>query len=182
MELYNPWISGPLRVSRVETDGEREKKRKRGTEGERKKDRKMLQGVRCSLLVTKKQSKERKIREEDCTLSLYHSFRNHYIFNSKTIPDPPILAFLEKARAFPQKSKGFSLRGTPKILGKERQNAQKSKENRKTKKARKSKKQGLEGQGLNHVTVIAGNSWEALRRTISCNSILQQGNCNCNPN
>ena len=28
-------------------------------------------------------------------------------------PDPPTLAFLEKARAFPQKRKGFSLRGKP---------------------------------------------------------------------
>ena len=60
------------------------------------------------------------------------------------------LLFLEKARVFPQKSKGFSLRGTPKILGKERKNAQKSKENRKKEEKSKEieeKKQGLEGQG-----------------------------------
>ena len=66
-------------------------------------------------------------------------------------PDPPILAFLEKARFFfSRKSKGFSLRGTPKILGKETKNAQKSKENRKTHKKSKEieKKQGKkEGQG-----------------------------------
>ena len=69
-------------------------------------------------------------------------------------PDPPTLAFLEKARVFPQKSKGVSLRGTPKILGKERKNARKSKGNRKTKKARKSKKkQGLEGQGFHSQTI-----------------------------
>ena len=60
-------------------------------------------------------------------------------------PDPPILAFFGKARVFPQKRKGFSLRGTPKILGKERKNAQKGKENRKTKKARKSKKSREKG-------------------------------------
>ena len=62
-------------------------------------------------------------------------------------PDPPILAFLEKARVFFPKSKGFYLRGTPKILWKERKNAQKSKENRKTKKARKSKKARIGGSG-----------------------------------
>ena len=55
-------------------------------------------------------------------------------------PDPPTLAFLEKARVFPQN-------GTPKILGKGRKNAQKSKENRKTKKARKSKKARIGGSG-----------------------------------
>ena len=55
-------------------------------------------------------------------------------------PDPPTLAFLEKARVFPQKSKGFSLRGTPKILGKGRKNARKSKENRKTKKSKEIEK------------------------------------------
>ena len=35
---------------------------------------------------------------------------------------------------------------------------------------------------LNHVTVIAENSWECLRGIISCNCRLQekQGNCNCN--
>ena len=62
-------------------------------------------------------------------------------------PDPRILAFLEKAGVSPQRSKGFSLRGNPKILGKERKNAQKSKENRKTKKARKSKKARIGGSG-----------------------------------
>ena len=60
-------------------------------------------------------------------------------------PDPPTLAFLKKARENPEKSKGFSLCGTPKILGKERENAQKSKGNRKTKKARKSKKARIGG-------------------------------------
>ena len=37
---------------------------------------------------------------------------------------------------------------------------------------------------LNHVTVIAENSWESMRGIISCNSILQekQGNCKCNAN
>ena len=45
-----------------------------------------------------------------------------------------------------KKSKGFSLCGTPKILGVERKNAQESQENRKTKKQGNRKKQGLEGQ------------------------------------
>ena len=62
-------------------------------------------------------------------------------------PDPPTLPFLKKARETPKKSKGSSLRGTPKILGKERKNAQKSKGNRKTKKARKSKKARIGGSG-----------------------------------
>ena len=37
---------------------------------------------------------------------------------------------------------------------------------------------------LNHVTVIADNSWEFLRGILSCNSNLldKQGNCNCNGN
>ena len=59
---------------------------------------------------------------------------------AKDLPDPPILAFLEKARVFPQKSKGFSLRGTPKILGTERKNAQKSKENRENEKSKEIEK------------------------------------------
>ena len=57
-------------------------------------------------------------------------------------PDPPILAFLEKARVFPQKSKGFSLRGTPKILGKEREKRTKKQgksESKKNKEIEKSK-------------------------------------------
>ena len=62
------------------------------------------------------------------------------------IPDPPILAFLEKARVFTQKSKGFSLRSTPKIPGKERKNAQKARKIGKKQGHRK--KQGLEGQGF----------------------------------
>ena len=65
------------------------------------------------------------------------------------------LAFLWKKQGFsppppsPKKKKGFSLRGTPKILGKGRKNAPKSKENRKTQKKKKKsrKKQGFEGQG-----------------------------------
>ena len=54
----------------------------------------------------------------------------------------------KKARAFPEKSKGFSLRGTPKILGKERKNAPKSKE-----KQGKRRKQGKRTK-----TRIAGSS------------------------
>ena len=56
--------------------------------------------------------------------------------------------FFEKSRETPKKNKGFSLRGTPKILGKGRKNAQKKQgksENEKSKEIKK--KQGLEGQG-----------------------------------
>ena len=62
----------------------------------------------------------------------------------------PTLAFFEKQRVFPQKARVFSLRGTRKILGKERKNAQKSKENQKTKKKKqgKSKKARIGGSGL----------------------------------
>ena len=62
-------------------------------------------------------------------------------------PDPPNLAFLEKARVFPRKGKGFSLRGTPKIVGKGRKNARKARKIGKRKKQGNRKKQGLEGQG-----------------------------------
>ena len=55
-------------------------------------------------------------------------------------PDPPTLAFLEKARETLQKSKGFSLCGTPKILGKERKNAQKNNGNRKNEKSKENEK------------------------------------------
>ena len=60
-------------------------------------------------------------------------------------PDPQTLAFflLEKSKgSSPQKSQGFSLRGTPKILGKGRNNAQKKQgksENEKSKEIEESK-------------------------------------------
>ena len=61
------------------------------------------------------------------------------------------LLFRKKQGVFLQKSKGFSLRGTPKILGKERKNAQKGEEkqgNREKKSKEIKKKQGKkEGQG-----------------------------------
>ena len=57
----------------------------------------------------------------------------------KSAPPPP---------KTPPPKKGFSLRGTPQILGKERKNAQKSKGNRTTKKARKSKKARIGGSGF----------------------------------
>ena len=57
------------------------------------------------------------------------------------------LLFWKKLGFFPKKSKGFSLRGTPQILGKGRKNARKSKENRKPKKTRKSKKARIGGSG-----------------------------------
>ena len=63
-------------------------------------------------------------------------------------PDPPPLLFgggggEKKARKQPKKQ-GLSLRGKPKILTKDRRNAQKSEE----KKNRKSRKKGSEGQGI----------------------------------
>ena len=67
------------------------------------------------------------------------------VWNSLTLQ--PLLFWKEQG-FFPQKSKGFSLRGTPKILGKGRKTHKKSKENRKTKKQGNRKKQGLEGQGF----------------------------------
>ena len=57
------------------------------------------------------------------------------------------LLFWRKQGFFPKKNKGCPACGTPKILGKGRKNAQKSKENRKTKKARKSKKARIGGSG-----------------------------------
>ena len=56
----------------------------------------------------------------------------------KHSPDPPTLAFFfeGKKQGNPEKSKGFSLPGTPKILGKEKINGPKNK----TEKARKKKK------------------------------------------
>ena len=54
----------------------------------------------------------------------------------------------------PPKKQGFSICRTPKFLGEEGKNAQKSKEDRKTKKRakRKKKKTALEGQGICHNT------------------------------
>ena len=61
------------------------------------------------------------------------------------IPDPPTLAFLKKSKGNTEKSKGFSLRGTPKILGKARKSTEKSKGNRKK---RESKKARIGGSGM----------------------------------
>ena len=47
---------------------------------------------------------------------------------------------MKKARETPKKSKGFSLSGTPEILGKERKNTPKKQGKSENKKARKSKK------------------------------------------
>ena len=55
-------------------------------------------------------------------------------------PWPSNPCFVGKSKGNPEKRKGFSLRGTPKFLRKERKTPQKSKENQKTEKARKSKK------------------------------------------
>ena len=58
------------------------------------------------------------------------------------------LLFWKKLGFFsPQNNKGFSLRRTPKILGKGRENIKKTKEVGKQKSKEIKKKQGLEGQG-----------------------------------
>ena len=70
----------------------------------------------------------------------------------KNGPDPPTLAFLEKAGVFPQKSKGFSLRGTPKNPWKRKEKRKKKpgkSENEKSKEIEKSKDwrvRGVESQ------------------------------------
>ena len=79
------------------------------------------------------------------------SFRVDLALERAVSPDPPTLAFKilekrKKAREAPKNARVFSLRGTPKILGKERTNAQKSKGKKKTKKARKSKKARIGGR------------------------------------
>ena len=64
-------------------------------------------------------------------------------------PDPPTPAFLEeKSKGNPEKSKGCSLRGTPKFLGKERKNTPNKQGKSETKKkTRKSKKARIGGSG-----------------------------------
>ena len=79
-----------------------------------------------------------------------HTFQKNIVLAQLTLTLQPLL-FWRKSKGNPQKSKGFSHRGTPKILGKERKNAEKSKGNQKTKKARKSKKARIGGSG-NFVT------------------------------
>ena len=69
--------------------------------------------------------------------------------NLSRIPDPSLPCFFgKKSVENPRKKQGFSAGGTPKILGKERQNAQKSKEDQKTEEARKSKKARIGGSGI----------------------------------
>ena len=76
-------------------------------------------------------------------------FLNYRVYTPSTAgPDPPTLAFLEKARVFPQKRKGSSLRGEPlKSLEKEGKRTKKARKIGKRKKQGNRKKQGLEGQG-----------------------------------
>ena len=71
---------------------------------------------------------------------------------TQNYPDLLVLAFLGKKARNPCKKQRYSfLSADPlKILGKERDNAQKSKENRKTKKQGNGEKQGLEGKGTTY--------------------------------
>ena len=63
-------------------------------------------------------------------------------------PDPPILAFLEKARVFPQKARVFLFAEPLKSLEKRGKTHKKARKIGKRKKQGNRKKQGLEGQGL----------------------------------
>ena len=65
-------------------------------------------------------------------------------------PDPPTLSFFFFSKGNPKKNKGFSLRGTHKILGKERKNTPKKQgksENKKSKEIEKSKDWRVRGVG-----------------------------------
>ena len=63
-------------------------------------------------------------------------------------PDPPTLAFLEKARAFPKNARVSLLAETLKSLEKEGKTQEKARKIGKRKKQGNRKRQGLEGQGL----------------------------------
>ena len=65
--------------------------------------------------------------------------KTHWVRCLKPLTLQPLL-FWKKQGFFPQKSKGFPLRGTPKILGKGRKKTQKSKGNQKTKKSKEIEK------------------------------------------
>ena len=62
-------------------------------------------------------------------------------------PDPPILAFLEKARVFPKKARVFHFAEPLKSLEKRGKTHKKARKIGKRKKQGNQKKQGLEGQG-----------------------------------
>ena len=71
-----------------------------------------------------------------------------------TSPDPPTLPFLEKIKGNPESCKGFSLRGTPKILGKERKKRTKqAREIGKRKKQGNRKKQALDKEGKSAINL-----------------------------
>ena len=74
----------------------------------------------------------------------------------------PLFLKRKKARETPKKASVFSLRGTPKILGKERENTHththpKSKIRKKSKEIEKWKKKGLEDQGRSRGFNTAGS-------------------------
>ena len=64
-------------------------------------------------------------------------------------PDPPTLAFLEKARAFPHKARVFLFAEPLKSMEKKGKTHKKAREIGKQKEQGNRKKQGLEGQGRN---------------------------------
>ena len=123
------------------------------------------------------------------TFARYHSFWNHYISNLKTIirsgpgkPNQRKVSSWTFHGGMPEQKFNLNRACFPK---EKHQNSQKW--------AKFMNFSfwpflwfGLPGRllTLNHVTVIAENSWEFLSVTISCNSILQekQGNCKCNAN
>ena len=78
----------------------------------------------------------------------YENQQRNGLHSSNDYPEPPTLAFLKKARENSEKSKGFSLCGTPKILGKRKEKRiKKQGKSENEKKQGNRKKQGLEGQG-----------------------------------
>ena len=100
-------------------------------------------------------------------LAIGHLYRKKGCIRDSLHPDPPILAFLEKARVGPQKARVFLFAEPLKSLEKERKNTQKSKGNRKTKKARKSKKARIGG--------IVCNTTENTVRQRYCYTCLAMG-------
>ena len=67
-----------------------------------------------------------------------------FFFCHLDFPDPLTLGFWKKSKGNPEKCKGFSLRGIPKILGKGRKTHKKARE------IGKQKKQGSQGLSLAH--------------------------------
>ena len=116
-----------------------------------------------------------------CLLAEPWPFRRRYLAEPSKLPNPKpwicwriILpnpgmpwssnpCFFGKSKGFStKKNKGFSLRGTPKILGKGRKTQKKARKIGKRKKQGNRKKQGLEGQGAGSLRVCPTFSFDNL--------------------